>query len=258
MNLAPAQLFSGKAEDYASGRPGYDDELVRWAQDTVGARPGQRIADIGCGTGQLAEAFVRAGYHVVGVDPSADMLASAELALAGSAHFSTCPGTAEETTLADHSVAGIVVGTAFHWFDPAACAAEFNRILRRPGWVMLAANERDPRTATDVALGQLLERFSGAADTRMRNLGDCAPAAFLGQHAQHRSRPTVLHLDKSGFTALVWSRSYMPRAGEPRRNEAQALIDAFFAEHADAADHVLRLSYRTVTFATAGFPSAQA
>ena len=40
-------------------------------------QPGERILDLGCGTGQLTAEIARSGAHVVGLDNSADMLADA-------------------------------------------------------------------------------------------------------------------------------------------------------------------------------------
>jgi trans-aconitate 2-methyltransferase len=45
--------------------------------ELLNPQPGERILDLGCGTGQLAAEIARAGAHVVGLDNSADMLASA-------------------------------------------------------------------------------------------------------------------------------------------------------------------------------------
>ncbi|MEZ4518269.1 MAG: methyltransferase domain-containing protein [Chloroflexota bacterium] len=39
-------------------------------------------------------------------------------------------GTAEHTTLPDHSAGLVVAGQAFHWFDPVASCAEFGRVLQ--------------------------------------------------------------------------------------------------------------------------------
>lgn len=49
---------------------------------TVGAAPGARLLDLGCGTGQpVAAYFAAAGFHIVGVDQSPAMLAFARVRL---------------------------------------------------------------------------------------------------------------------------------------------------------------------------------
>jgi hypothetical protein len=40
----------------------------------------------------------------------------------------------------------ITAGQAFHWFDHAKCRAEFLRILKRNGWLVIVWNDR--RTGT--------------------------------------------------------------------------------------------------------------
>jgi SAM-dependent methyltransferase len=48
-------------------------EIVSW----LGARPGMRVLDLGCGHGALTEALAATGAELVGVDASAAMVASA-------------------------------------------------------------------------------------------------------------------------------------------------------------------------------------
>ena len=45
--------------------------------DLLAPHPGERILDLGCGTGQLTAEIARRGAHVVGLDRSAEMLADA-------------------------------------------------------------------------------------------------------------------------------------------------------------------------------------
>lgn len=64
---------------HARPRPQYaitlfDSRLRRRAVAVTAARPGSRILDIGTGTGKQALAFGAAGYDVVGIDLSEDML----------------------------------------------------------------------------------------------------------------------------------------------------------------------------------------
>src|SRR5262245_154809 len=48
-------------------------ELIEW----LSPRPGERILDLGCGTGQLSSEIAAAGSSVVGVDLSAEMVREA-------------------------------------------------------------------------------------------------------------------------------------------------------------------------------------
>ena len=50
----------------------YVDKRVRYFQAVFA--PGSRLLDVGCGTGRLAAALVRAGFRVTGIDPSLGML----------------------------------------------------------------------------------------------------------------------------------------------------------------------------------------
>ncbi len=45
--------------------------------ELLGPQPGERILDVGCGTGQLTAQIAQAGGHVVGLDNSNEMLANA-------------------------------------------------------------------------------------------------------------------------------------------------------------------------------------
>ena len=248
MNDAIAR-FETRAASYVQGRPGYLPDLADWLEATLGAHPGQHLADIGCGAGQLAALFVERGYDVTGIEPAAAMREAAATRLAGKTAFSIRDGSADATTLPNASVDAIVVGTAFHWFDPASAQAEFSRILKHGGWVLLAANERDPQTTTDRAFADLLAGYHDDALTLMRDLDDCAPAAFLGAGAVRRVFPYALTLNATDFKALALSRSYMPGSADPRRSQAEARLDECFTQY--AVDGRIVLGYRIVAWATA-------
>ncbi len=244
-------LFTDKVRDYIVGRPGYPVLLAGLLMESVGARPGQHLADIGCGTGLLAQSFLQHGFSVTGVEPNDAMRAAGAQLLSALPSFRMVAGTAERTGLPDASVDGVVVGTAFHWFDPVACRAEFARILRPRGWVALIGNERAMLDAGDLALSELLAHFRDDAHEQMRMLEDCAPAEFLGHATRHFEVPHRLSLDHDAFVALVFSRSYMPRPGSPRRAEAEAMIDNAFSAHAAGGRYAL--NYRATVYATAAF-----
>src|SRR5205085_307068 len=100
------------------------------------------IADIGSGTGILSELFLKNGNRVFGIEPNLPMREAGEKSIEQYPKFVSLEGFAEATTLSNHSVDFVVVGQAFHWFDQQSTRAEFSRILKPSGWVVLIWNER--------------------------------------------------------------------------------------------------------------------
>src|SRR6202171_3729322 len=147
MTFADAkQRFSNRAADYVRYRPGYPAELLDVLRKECDLRPGQVIADIGSGTGFLAELFLKNGNAVFGVEPNQEMRQVGEEYLAAYPRFTSIKGSAEATALPESSVDFVTAGQAFHWFDPHATRSEFTRILRPNGWVAIVWHDRSTAT----------------------------------------------------------------------------------------------------------------
>jgi SAM-dependent methyltransferase len=64
---------------------------------------------------------------------------------------------AESLPLPDASLDAITAAQAWHWFDPSAAAAEFTRVLRPGGVVVLVWNTRDTRVPWMDALSDIVD-----------------------------------------------------------------------------------------------------
>src|SRR5262249_29101300 len=98
--------------------------------------------DVGSGTGISSDPFLRRGHVVYGVEPNAGMRQAAERTLRRYPSFHSIDARAERTTLPDACADGVVTASAFHWFDPALARAEFRRMLRPRGLVIVMGNGR--------------------------------------------------------------------------------------------------------------------
>jgi SAM-dependent methyltransferase len=132
--------FGRTASDYAQHRAGFPESLfVRLAVHGVGIA-GQRLLDIGTGTGTLARSFAKRGCHVTGLDPSTNLTAQArELDSEAGVSIDYLIARAEETGLLAANFDVITAGQCWHWFDRPRAAAECWRLLK-PGGIVLCTN----------------------------------------------------------------------------------------------------------------------
>jgi len=140
--------FTGKAEAYAKGRPGYPNAAV---ETIVSLAPsGAVFADIGAGTGKFTVKLAERRYAVFAVEPNADMRGQLATTLAPFPNAKIMDGTAEATTLPNHSVDILIVAHALHWFNPDSFRAECRRVVRPGGLVIAIYNHLPGGEMTDL------------------------------------------------------------------------------------------------------------
>ncbi len=140
--LNSSARFDGRVESYLRYRPRYPQEIIPFLQRQIGLTGDWRVADVGSGTGFLAERFVELGCDVTGVEPNSAMREAGDKYLGGRRNFRSVDGTAESSGLPGASFELVTAGQAFHWFEPARTREEFKRILLPPGWIVLVWNSR--------------------------------------------------------------------------------------------------------------------
>ena len=158
--------FGAAAGDYARFRVGFPDSFFeRLAAHGIGGS-GQRVVDLGTGTGALARGFALRGARVTGIDPDARMLEQARLldAAAGAVadyHI----GTAEQIPLQGACADVVTAGQCWHWFDGPRAAREMARIVRPGGRVVIANFDWLPLPGSLVqATERLVEQHNPAWD----------------------------------------------------------------------------------------------
>lgn len=147
--------------------------IAEWLRPAV--EPGGRILDVGGGAGQLAALLADALHaHVTVLDPTAEMVAH----VPASERLSAIQGTAEAMPLPDDDFDAIVVTDAFHHFrDQSAAVAEFARVVRDGGFVLVLDLDPRPFAMRVIALA---ERMVGEPATFMTPEQMCAFMAERG------------------------------------------------------------------------------
>jgi SAM-dependent methyltransferase len=220
MELDPTKRFSARVDDYKRHRPPYPAQIGELLARDCGLTAASRIADVGCGTGLLAEVFLRRGCEVYGVEPNAGMRQAAEGTLAGEARFHSVDGRAEATTLPDAGMDFVTAGQAFHWFDPPRARTEFLRILKPGGWLALVWNERAPGGGFQADYEEVVRRYS--PETR-RIEPDAIDCVFGGRVWRLAQFPNRQEHDRAGLQGRLSSSSYAPL---PATAEHAAMLEA--------------------------------
>ena len=226
--------FSNRVADYLRYRPRYPAGVLDLMRMQCLLTPAHAVADIGSGTGFLAELFLRNGNAVFGVEPNKEMREAAEEYLTPYPRFTSMDGSAEATGLGDASVSFVTAGQAFHWFEPEATRREFVRILRPNGWVAIVWNDRSTATSGfGHAYEDLLVRY-GTDYTRVK---DSYPTAedissfFEHRDFQTHELPNHQIFDLQGLRGRLRSSSYAPAEGQANFAPMMEELDQLFATH---------------------------
>ncbi|MEU3055892.1 class I SAM-dependent methyltransferase [Streptomyces griseus] len=179
-----SRTFDGDAELYDRARPGYPPELYDDLADLAGARPGRRVLEIGCGTGQATVPLAALGCRITAVEAGPRMAAVARRNLAEAeaevgaedgagagvvsaevvtAEFENWPLPAEPFDV-------VLAATAFHWIDPAVRVTRAADALR-PGGALAVVRNQHVRGGTEeffVEVQRCYERFDPATRPGMR------------------------------------------------------------------------------------------
>ncbi len=230
---AAAQGYEASADTYEQARPGYSDAAVAQLADGIRLAPGDTVVDIGAGTGKLTRALTGYGAHLVAVEPVAAMREIFAAVLPG---VPVLGATAEALPLRTGSVAAVVVGQAFHWFDAPAALAEMHRVLRPGGRLGLVWNVRDESVDWVAALTRLIDSHVGSGPTFRSGAWHRAfdsTSLFGPLHAA--TFPNEQRVDVDGVLARVASISYIAALPQAERRRVADQVRVLLAGHPDTA-----------------------
>lgn len=160
--------------------------------DLIGARtdllalldlldPDLVVGDLGCGTGQIAEALAPAVARVVAVDESGAMLTAARRRLAGMEHVEVRAGSLEALPVARGELDVAVMCLVLHFvLDPVRAFREARRVLKPQGRLLIVDLTPHEREDYTVQMGHVWQGFD---ESQLRAwLHDAGFPAFRYRH----------------------------------------------------------------------------
>ncbi len=234
----PILRFFNRAENYARYRPAYPSAIVDLLKEDCHLTAESIIADVGSGTGALAELLLNNGNRVDGIEPNGEMRDIGVLHLKKYPLFASIAATAESTTLADHTIDFVTVGRAYQWFDENLALAEFSRILKPYGWLVIAWIKRRETSEFLKAYEQFLQTH-GTDYTIMRQRR-AESERQLGLWLMRTQMPVEeQRLDFESLRGLVLSLSNCPHPRDPEFPSMMGKLENLFQRYKEEGRVVL-------------------
>lgn len=233
--------FKPAARYYTTGRPSYPPLLSQRIAELIGLDQDSEVLDIGAGPGFLAIDFAAHARQVTALDPSPEMLATAEQnARAAGVEIRFVRGSSYELgpQLGRFRLASF--GRSFHWTDREATLRALDALIEPGGAVALIGDRFPdlPENAWRKTFTAVLDRY-GAGDPARPELRSpvahesvllASPFDHLERIAvlQRRRTPLERFVDRALSFGKVWHGST-----ELQPDNLAADIRAALAPHAD-------------------------
>jgi SAM-dependent methyltransferase len=242
------RIFDEVAAEYDRSRPRYPDELIDRAFEVAEIGRGDRVLEVGCGTGQLTRSLVARGLRVVALEPGKHLISLAEQNLEGSGQVKFVNARFEDAPLPHEHFRAVFSASAFHWIDPAIswqkaarvlvpggtialvqyCGLQEERSIRDQQALLSALGRIAPELAADWPTYRDLAGTVAGAERRRENISEVW--AWVGSHdvaqpqgsrlfrdAQIAAVPTLMEQTGDELNALVRTASFYHRLSPNQR-----------------------------------------
>jgi SAM-dependent methyltransferase len=253
------KVFNGVAVEYDRNRPSYPAVLVDRACEVAGLADGDRVLEVGCGTGQLTRSLLARGLRVTALEPGDQLIRIAEEQMKGAGDVEFVHARFEDVRLPRVSYKAVFSASAIHWIEPdlgwwkiadalapdgtlaliqyfglqeqrsAGDQEAVLSVLRRHAWEITATwpTYRD----RDCTIAGVQERRGNVADAwswlGSYDIGRDY-AADLFEELQLATVPTLTEHTAGELTALLGTMSFWARLSPEERD---VLVNEFHALH---------------------------
>jgi ubiquinone/menaquinone biosynthesis C-methylase UbiE len=241
--MEAGRSFDNVAAVYDAQRSGYPQKLFEDLSAIAILRKGDRVLEVGCGSGQATTGLVAQGFDIIAIDPGPSLVDLARQKFARSPRIQFAVASFEEWILGDQQFDLVAAAQSWHWVRPEIGFAKAAKALlpaghlaifgHRPAWSAELIERLEPvyrRLAPEI-WGPLPEDWylpSGPISGQF-----VASGRF--ESAVHRSYAWRRKYSSTGFAAYLGTRSDHIRLTRERRDELLTEVEANLPEEVDAA-----------------------
>ncbi len=160
-------LFDTVAEQYNTSRPIYVKELFEDIIEFSGINANSKILEIGPGTGQATEPFLKTGAKVVCVEPGPNLTAICRQKFSNYENFSIINCSFEDFESDKDHFDLIYAGTSFHWIDYDFGMKKAFDLLKNERMIALFWNRpmvNDPDNPLHTAIQDVYKQVFGSSE----------------------------------------------------------------------------------------------
>jgi len=237
--------YSKASSTYASGRPGYPNEIDGWLRDTLGICSNKLVVDLGAGTGKFTARLVQTGAEVIAVEPVQPMLDELRRSYPS---VSAVEGNATRIPLGDESADALFCAQAFHWFASTETLDEIKRVLKPEGIFGLIWNIRDETSDWVAALSRIMMPYEEGTP---RFHDGIWRSVFPADGFSELQELKFEYAHRGHFDAVVVDRimsvSFIASQSLSKRKEVERQIRQMVNSYPDLSDETdVRFPYQTL------------
>ncbi|MGH3018032.1 MAG: class I SAM-dependent methyltransferase [Gaiellaceae bacterium] len=205
--------FDDGAEGYDDARPVAPAEVLENLVELARLKPGARVLEIGCGTGQATLPLAERGFSILAVELGANLAEVARRKLAAYPEVEIVTSSFEGWDSGGELFDAVVSFNAFHWLDPDVKFAKTASMLRPGGSLGVFGSGFVVHDEADPTWLEVFEDEAVTAGFEPRHLDDVRDRSedfTAGGHFSTVTRRTYLrHLTYAAddYVALVGTMS---------------------------------------------------
>jgi SAM-dependent methyltransferase len=242
------KVFNEIAIEYDRHRPAYPDALIDQACELAGIGDGDRVLEIGCGTGQLTRSLLARGLRVTALEPGDQLIGLAWENLKDAGDVELIHARLEDSQLPRESFQAVFSASAIHWVDPDLGWRKIADALAPGGTLALiqyfglqeqrsvddqqallsSIRRHAPEVAATLPAHRDLDRTIAGVQERRRNVANVWGwlgghdigrdyAADLFEDVQLATVPTLVEHTAGELGALLGTMSFWARLSPERR-----------------------------------------